>query len=130
MVSDHQAPIYYPEKRTKTRIFTKNKARAPLKRSRLSTELETLRAVSKRTFSSSNRMAVRTLLGAIFNQVSVWEAEDRLEEGLYRLLDFFEGSCALKDRGSVCCGDLLHRAARRRQTPKQVGTSVKVCSSE
>jgi hypothetical protein len=41
-------------------------------------------------------MAVRTLLGAIFNQVSVWEAEDRLEEGLYRLLDSLKSPVPLK----------------------------------
>jgi hypothetical protein len=28
-------------------------------------------------------MAVQTFLGAIFNQVSLWETEDRLEEELY-----------------------------------------------
>ena len=36
-----------------------------LKRFRFSSELERLRAVSKRTFSSGNRMAVQTFLGAI-----------------------------------------------------------------
>jgi hypothetical protein len=75
-------------KSRKTGLSSKNKRQAlPLKKSRLSSELETLRAVSKRTFSSGNRMAVHRFLGAIFNLVTRWEAEDRLEEGLYRLLD-------------------------------------------
>jgi hypothetical protein len=97
MDSDHQAQTYHPEKRTKTRVSAKNNRKAlPLKRSRLSSELETLRAVSKRTFSSGNRMAVHRFLGAIFNQVSVWEAEDRLEEGLYRLLDSLKAPVPLR----------------------------------
>ena len=92
-----QAQTSHPEKSSKTRLSVKNKGQAlSLKQSRLSSELETLRAVSKRTFSSGNRMAVRTLLGAIFNQVSVWEAEDRLEEGLYRLLDSLKSPVPLK----------------------------------
>jgi hypothetical protein len=92
-----QAQTYHPEKRTKTRVSAKNERQAlPLKKSRLSSELETLRAVSKRTFSSGNRMAVHRFLGAIFNQVSVWEAEDRLEEGLYRLLDSLKAAVPLK----------------------------------
>ena len=75
-------------KSPKTRSSTKNQRQAlPLKKSCLSSELAELKAVSKRTFSSGNRMAVHRFLGAIFNQVAVWEAEDRLEEGLYRLLD-------------------------------------------
>src|ERR1035441_4755967 len=83
-----QARPYHPGKSPQTWLSAKNKRQTvPLKKSRLSSELETLRAVSKRTFSSGNRMSVRTLLGAIFNLVSLWEAEDRLEEGLYRLLD-------------------------------------------
>src|SRR5450759_4633304 len=68
----------------------------PLKQSRFSSELERLKAVSKRTFSSGNRMAVQTFLGAIFNQVSRWEAEDRLEEELYRLLDSLKAPVPLK----------------------------------
>jgi hypothetical protein len=81
----------------KTRLSAKNKRKAlVLKQSRLSSELETLRAISKRTFSSGKRMAVRTLLGAIFNLVSVWEAEDRLEEGLYRLLDSLKAPVPLR----------------------------------
>jgi len=32
-------------------------------------------------------MAVHRFLGAIFNLVTRWESEDRLEEGLYRTLD-------------------------------------------
>ena len=75
-------------KSSKTRVPAENGRHAvPLKKSRLSSELKELRAVSKRTFSSGNRMAVRKLLGAVFNLVSRWEEEDRLEEGLYRLLD-------------------------------------------
>lgn len=84
-------------KSPKTRLSAKNKAQAaPLKQSRLSSEIETLRAVSKRTFTSGNRMAVHKLLGAIFNLVSRWEAEDRLEEGLYRLLDSLEDPVPLR----------------------------------
>jgi hypothetical protein len=67
-----------------------------LKQSRFSSELEKLSAVSKRTFSSGNRMAVHSFLGAIFNQVSRWQAEDRLEEELYRLLDSLKAPVPLK----------------------------------
>ena len=67
-----------------------------LKQSRFSSELARLRAVWKRTFSSDNRMAIRTFLGAIFNQVSRWESEDRLVEELYRLLDTLKASVPLK----------------------------------
>jgi hypothetical protein len=97
MESD-QAQIYHTEKRTKTQVSTKKCQRQglPLKKSRLSSELETLRAVSKRTFSSGNRMAVHKLLGAIFNHISVWETEDRLEEGLYRLLDSLKAPVPLR----------------------------------
>jgi hypothetical protein len=92
-----QAQTYHPEKRTKARLPAKNKQQAlPLKRSRLSSELETLKAVSKRTFSSGNRMAIHRFLGAIFNQMSVWESEDRLEEGLYRLLDSLKAPVPLR----------------------------------
>jgi hypothetical protein len=92
-----QSQTYHPGKLPKTRSSAKNERQAlPLKRSRLSSELETLRAVSKRTFSSGNRMTVRTLLGAIFNLVSRWEAEDRLEEGLYRLLDSLKAPVPLR----------------------------------
>jgi hypothetical protein len=41
-------------------------------------------------------MAVHRFLAAIFNQASVWEAEDRLEEGLYRLLDSLKAPVPLK----------------------------------
>ena len=67
-----------------------------LKQTRFSSEFERLRAVAKRTFSSGNRMAVQTFLGAIFNQVVQWQAEDRLEEELYRLLDSLEAPVPLK----------------------------------
>jgi hypothetical protein len=84
-------------KSSKTRSSAKDKQKAlPPKKSRLSSELEILKAVSKRTFSSGNRMAVHRLLGAIFNQVSVWEAEDRLEEALYALLDSLDAPVSLK----------------------------------
>jgi hypothetical protein len=88
MVPD-QVETHHPERLTETPVRAKKFERQtlPLKQSRLSSELETLRAVSKRAFSSGNRMAVHKFIGAIFNQVSVWESEDRLEEGLYRLLD-------------------------------------------
>jgi hypothetical protein len=97
MESD-QAQTYHPGKLTETRVRAKKCERQelPLKRSRLSSELETLRAVSKRTFSSGNRMAVQTFLGAIFDLVTRWESEDRLEEGLYRLLDSLKAPVPLK----------------------------------
>ena len=41
-------------------------------------------------------MAVNTFLGAIFNQVTQWEAEDRLEEALYRLLDALKAPVSLR----------------------------------
>jgi hypothetical protein len=41
-------------------------------------------------------MAVQTFLGAIFNQVSRWQAEDRLEEELYRLLDSLKAPVPLR----------------------------------
>jgi hypothetical protein len=92
-----QEQTSHPGKSSKTRLSGKNERQAlPLKRSRLSSELETLKAVSKRTFSSGNRMAVHKFLGAIFNQVSVWEAEGRLEEGLYRLLDSLKAPVPLR----------------------------------
>src|ERR1019366_8632154 len=92
-----QEQTSHPGKSPKTRLSAKNERQAlPLKKSRLSSELETLRAVSKRTFLSGNRIAVRTFLGAIFNQVSVWEAEDRLEEGLYQLLDSLKDPVPLR----------------------------------
>jgi hypothetical protein len=92
-----QAQPYHPGKSSKTRLSAKNERQAlPLKQSRLSSELEMLRAVSRRTFSSGNRMAVHRFLGAVFNQVSVWEEEDRLEEGLYRLLDSLKAPVPLR----------------------------------
>jgi hypothetical protein len=92
-----QAQTSHPEKRTKTQVSAKIKRQElPLKKSRLSSELERLRAVSKRTFSSDNRMAVQTFLGAIFDQVFRWQAEDRLEQGLYRLLDSLRASVPLR----------------------------------
>jgi hypothetical protein len=96
MKSD-QAQTSHPGKSPKTELSAKDKRQAlPFKKSRLSSELETLKAVSKRTFSSDNRMVVHRFLGAIFNQVSVWEAEDRLEEGLYRLLDSLKAPVPLR----------------------------------
>ena len=84
-------------KSSKTRLSAKNERQTlPLKKSRLSSELAELKAVSKRTFSSGNRMAVHGFLGAIFNQVSVWEVEDRVEEGLYRLLDSLKAPVRLR----------------------------------
>jgi hypothetical protein len=86
-----------PEKSSKPRSSTKNGRQAlSLKKSRLSSELETLKAVSKRTLSSGNRMAVRRFLGAIFNLVTRWETEERLEEGLYRLLDSLKAPVPLR----------------------------------
>jgi hypothetical protein len=81
----------------KSRSSSKNERQAlPLKKSRLSSELETLRAVSKLAVSSGNRMAVHRFLGAIFNLVTRWESEDRLEEGLYRLLDSLKARVPLR----------------------------------
>jgi hypothetical protein len=92
-----QAQTCHPGKSSKARLSAKNKRKVlPFKKSRLSSELEALRAVSKRTFSSGNRMTVHRFLGAIFNQVSRWEAEDRLEEGLYRLLDSLKAPVLLR----------------------------------
>ena len=92
-----QAQTYRPAVSPKMQVPAKNERKTlPLKKSRLKSELEILKAVSKRTFSSSNRMAVHKFLGAIFNQVSVWEAEDRLEEGLYGLLDSLQAPVPLK----------------------------------
>jgi hypothetical protein len=92
-----QAQTYHPGKPPEAGSRAKNGRQAlPLKKSRLSSELEALRAISKRTFSSGNRMAVQPFLGSIFNQVSRWETEDRLEEGLYRLLDSLQAPVPLK----------------------------------
>jgi hypothetical protein len=83
-----QSQSYDPTESSEPGSRAKIKEQAlALKQSRFSSELARLRAVSKRTFSSGNRMAVQTFLGAIFNQVFQWQAEDRVEEGLYRLLD-------------------------------------------
>jgi hypothetical protein len=90
-----QSQSYDPTESSEPRSRAKIKELA-LKQSRFSSELERLRAVAKRTFSSDNRMAVQTFLGAIFNQVSRWQAEDRLEEELYRLLDSSKGPVLLK----------------------------------
>src|SRR5664279_387580 len=86
-------PTESPEPGSRAKI--KGQASA-LKQSRFSSELARLKAVSKRTFSSGNRMAVQTFLGAIFNQVYRWESEDRLEEELYRLLDSLKAPVPLK----------------------------------
>ena len=93
-----QAPIHHPGKMTETRVRAKKCERQalPLKKSRLESELETLGAVSKRTCSTGDRMAVRALLEAIFNLVTRWETEDRLEEGLYRLLDSLKAPVPLR----------------------------------
>jgi hypothetical protein len=92
-----QSQGYDPMKSSEPRSRAKIKEQAlPLRQSRFSSELKRLRAISKRTFSSGNRMAVQTFLGAIFNQVSRWDSEDRLEEELYRLLDSLEGPVPLK----------------------------------
>ena len=92
-----QSQSYDPMKSFEPGSRAKIKEQAlALKEFRFSSELERLRAVSKRTFSSGNRMAVQTFLGAIFNLVTQWEAEDRLEEGLYRLLDSLKAPVPLK----------------------------------
>ena len=92
-----QAQTYPPGKPPKTRSRARIEERSlPLKKSRLSSELDALRAISKRTFSCDDRMAVNTFLGAIFNQVTQWEAEDRLEEALYRLLDALKAPVPLR----------------------------------
>src|ERR1700692_2860395 len=92
-----QSQSYDPTESSEPGSRAKINAQAlALKQSRFSSELATLRAVSKQTFSSGNRMAVQTFLGAIFNQVFLWEAEDRLEEELYRLLDTLKASVPLR----------------------------------
>jgi hypothetical protein len=92
-----QAQPYDPGKPAKTRSRAKiEKQPLSLKKSHLSAELEALRAISKQTFSSDDRMAIQTFLGAIFNQVTRWQAEDRLEEGLYRLLDSLKAPVPLR----------------------------------
>jgi hypothetical protein len=92
-----QSQSYDPMKSSEPGSRAKIKEQAlPLKESRFLSELERLRAVSKRTFSSGNRMAVQTFLGAIFNQVFQWQAEERLEEELYRLLDTLKAPVPLK----------------------------------
>jgi hypothetical protein len=92
-----EAQTYDPTESSEPGSRAKIKEQAlALKQSRFSSELERLRAVSKRTFSSDNRMAVQTFLGAIFNQVFQWQAEDRLEEELYRLLDSLKSPVPLK----------------------------------
>jgi hypothetical protein len=126
-----QSQGYYPTESPERASRAKIKKQAlALKQSRFSSELERLRTVSKRTFSSDNRMAVQTLLGAIFNQVSRWQAEDRLEVELYRLLDSLKAPVPLKDRGGVRCRDLLHCTTRRPEEPKQVGEGIAVCGSQ
>ena len=92
-----QSQSYDPTESSERGSRAKIKEQAlALKQSRFLSELARLRAVSKRTFSSGNRMAVQTFLGAIFNQVSRWQAEDRLEEELYGLLDTLKAPVPLK----------------------------------
>ena len=92
-----QSQSYDPTESSEPGSRAKIKEQAlALKQSRFSSELARLRAVSKRTFSSDNRMAVQTFLGAVFDQVSRWQAEDRLEEELYRLLDSLKAPVPLK----------------------------------
>ena len=91
-----QAEVDGPAKSSKTQLSAKKAKGVASQTSRLSSELETLRAVSKRTFASGDRMAVHRFVGAVFNQVSRWEAEDRLEEGLYRLLDSLKAPVPLR----------------------------------
>ena len=91
-----QSQSYDPTESSEPGSRAKINAQAlALKQSR-SSELDRLRAVSKRTFSSGNRMAVQSFLGAIFNQVLRWQAEDRLEEELYRLLDSLKAPVPLR----------------------------------
>jgi hypothetical protein len=92
-----QSQSYDPTESSEPGSRAKIKEQAlALKQSRFSSELAKLKAVAKQTFSSDNRMAVQTFLGAIFNQVSRWQAEDRLEEELYRLLDTLKAPVPLK----------------------------------
>jgi hypothetical protein len=86
-------PAESPEPGSRAKIEAQALA---LKQSRFSSEFQRLRAVSKRTFSSGNRMAVQTFLEAIFNQVFQWQAEDRLEEELYGLLDALKAPVPLR----------------------------------
>jgi hypothetical protein len=85
-----------------------------------------LRAVSKRTFSSDNRMAVQTFLGAIFNQVSRWQVEDRLEEELYRLLDSLKAPVPLKIGEAFAV--VIYCTAPHVDQKSRRGSSVAVCS--
>jgi hypothetical protein len=92
-----QSQNYDPTKSSEPKSGAKIREQAlALEQCRFSSEFERLREVSKRTFSSDNRMAVQTFLGAIFNQVSRWQAEDRLVEELYRLLDSLKAPVPLK----------------------------------
>lgn len=92
-----QAQIDCPGKQPETQVQTKPKQQAlPTTKSRLSSELEELRAAAKRSFTSQDRMAVHTFLGVVFKLVSRWEVESRLEEGLYRLLDSLKAPVPLK----------------------------------
>jgi hypothetical protein len=134
-----QSQGYYPTESSELGSRAKiNEQALALKQSRFSSELERLRAVSKRTFSSGDRMAVQPFLGAIFNQVSRWQAEDRLEEELYRLLDTLKAPVPLKIGEAFavviyCIAPHLRlrpATARRPEEPEQVGSSVAVCGSQ
>jgi hypothetical protein len=96
-MESEQAQTHRPEQTPKTRPSAKNTHQAlPPKKPDLASELSALMAISKRTFAADDRIAVRTLLEVIYNQVSRWEAESRLEEGLYGLLDTLQAPVPLR----------------------------------
>jgi hypothetical protein len=59
-------------------------------------EFAGLKKVARRSLQSEDRMAVHGLLEKAFNLVSKWDAEARLEEALYALLDSLDAPVSLK----------------------------------
>jgi hypothetical protein len=59
-------------------------------------EFARLKKVARRSLQSKDRMAVHGLLEKAFNLVSKWDAEARLEEALYALLDSLDAPVSLK----------------------------------
>jgi hypothetical protein len=90
-------------------------------------EFAGLKKAARRSLQSEDTMAVHGLLEEAFNLVSKWDAEARLEEALYALLDSLDAPVSLKKGGGVCRCHLLCRAERGRQTSEQMGSSIAVC---
>jgi hypothetical protein len=88
-----QKQIQNPPNKPSTGKWGKEKLK---ERHEFMSELKALQAASKSTFRSGDRMAVHGLLETILNQVSQWEAEERLEKGLYALLDTLRKPVPLK----------------------------------